>query len=300
MQQALQLLHTSRPRFWFYLAGPWVVGYLLIAQRPLDLITSPLFWLGLAVWILPANFFLYGVNDLADQDTDQFNQRKLGYEQDGSVLETVWGKALLWISLLALLWFGFLLPPAGAAVHGLFLLLAASYSLPPLRFKARPLIDAYSNILYALPAFVAVSLSPTNQVGSVHPFWFWAIVVGVLTWNAGMHTFSALPDITADKKAGLETTATWLGKNKGLWFVIFNWSISASIVILSLGWLATPFLIYPLIAWTIQRHSFSVARFYPYFPRLNLVMGTYLYWLILSQKFTFMALWQDAVLLFLH
>lgn len=297
MQTTLSFfLKTSRPRFWIYLLGPWLVGSLFNAQSPLEIVSSTQFWLGLLMFSWPANFFLYGVNDLADVDTDALNQKKSSYERRMHQSEIGLLYLGLATTLILFIWFMFAIPTASAAATAMFLLLSASYSLSPLRFKARPLIDAYSNILYALPAFASASLSPQGlRIDSLQ---FWAVVLAVLTWNAGMHTYSAIPDIHPDRIAGLQTTAVWLGERRALLFVIFNWAVTSLIALLVVGWAATPFMFYPLFAWSIRTYHFSVATYYPYFPKINLVLGLYLYWLIFSQMFTFSQVWQDTLSLF--
>lgn len=286
---------TSRPRFWMYLMGPWVVGFLITATRPLDLTTSSLFWLGLLVFSLPANLFLYGVNDLADEDTDQFNLKKSSYEHR---LDH-WREAKIltigvFVSLFLMIGYSFLLPTASAMIMGVFLMLAAGYSLPPLRFKARPIIDAGSNILYFLPTFSAASI---NALGLIPDWLFWSAVLATLCWTAGMHLFSAIPDMTADKKAGLATTAVWLGHEKSLLIVTVCWAITSLIAILTLGFIATPVLFYPVFSGLARRYELSVAYYYKYFPYINAVIGFYLYWLIFTQKFPVEELWRDTKIL---
>ena len=73
------ILSISRPRFWTYLAGPWAVG-MVTASSSLNDFTNAFFWIGLLFFLWPANFFLYGVNDYADGDTDKFNPKKQHYE----------------------------------------------------------------------------------------------------------------------------------------------------------------------------------------------------------------------------
>lgn len=296
MKTLVFLLQTSRPRFWIYLMGPWIVGCLVAANRPLELPTTPLFWLGLMLFSYPANLFLYGVNDLADEDTDQFNVKKSGYEHRLDHQRESHRLLIgIFFSLALLVGFSFLVPTASAALIGLFLILAAGYSLPPLRFKARPIIDALSNVLYFLPAFIAASLQP---LGFIQDWLFWGTVVATLCWAAGMHLFSAIPDMTADKKAGLATTAVWLGHQKSLMVVAICWGITTMVAILTLGFLAMPILFYPLFAWVVRRYELPVDVYYRYFPYINSIMGFYLYWLIFSQKFPAALLWQDTLLLF--
>jgi 4-hydroxybenzoate polyprenyltransferase len=83
-----KLMKIARPRFWMYTFGPFIVGlvaarmstYGTINPRP---ILSSLPWY---VWLIiiisidyrlvGANILIYGVNDLADTDTDALNDKK--------------------------------------------------------------------------------------------------------------------------------------------------------------------------------------------------------------------------------
>ena len=135
-----RLLRLSRPRFWLYEAGTFAVGAAAaIAQGG-----ASWDWM-LPVWFLyfliPANVLIYGVNDVFDYETDRRNPKKAGYE---GLLEPQDHRAVLWsgalgtlIFLPALLW-----APAFALVpFAVFLFCATFYSAPPVRAKARPLLD---------------------------------------------------------------------------------------------------------------------------------------------------------------
>jgi len=69
------LLRLSRPRFWLYLAGPVVVGVAYAARTPAELF-APIAVALFAYFLVPANVFLYGVNDVFDADIDVETQKK--------------------------------------------------------------------------------------------------------------------------------------------------------------------------------------------------------------------------------
>ncbi len=263
---ARKLLSISRPRFWMYLAGPFLLGYLAGVPAPRDLRTAQ-FWLPFLYFLLPANFFLYGINDLFDAETDQNNAKKGAQEHRliASERNRLIG-LLISIGVLDVLFFG-LTPPAIWPVFGLFLLLSVFYSAPPLRFKARAFFDSYSNVLYVLPGFLAYFLT----AGRLPPA---GVMLGALCWAAGMHAYSAIPDIEPDRAAHIETVAVVLGKERALLFVLVNWLLFALLMIGSLGVLAVSLLIYPLIPLALYvRPRWSVARAYWWFPGLNALVG---------------------------
>ncbi|WP_435346300.1 prenyltransferase [Haloarchaeobius sp. HRN-SO-5] len=257
------LLRLSRPRFWFYLAGPVVVGATYAASSPAEVVT-PLTVALFAYFLVPANVFLYGVNDAFDRDVDELNPKK----EDREVRfrgETAVSAVVVAAGLLALP-FLFVLPPAGAGAFALFLVLAVEYSAPPFRFKTTPLFDSLSNGLYALPgvvAFVAVA-------GSLPPV---AAIAGAWLWTMAMHTFSAIPDIGPDREAGIRTTATALGETRTYVYCGLVWLAAAAsfaLVDYRLGLLLS---VYPVFVAGVAVSDVAVDRAYWWFPALNTVVG---------------------------
>ena len=205
MKQLSWIINISRPRFWTYLVGPWAVGMVTAANEFSDF-AHVLFWAGMVFFLWPANFFLYGLNDFADRDTDQWNPKKGNYEglyvsdKDRTVLG-ICGAVLL-LSFV----FGCMLPNRAAQmVLFLWLLLSSFYSLRPLRLKSRLFLDSFSNVLYILPGVIVyLAYKPLSDLSL-------PLIIGAWTWAMGMHLFSALPDIAADRNANVKTTAVWLG-----------------------------------------------------------------------------------------
>ena len=260
------LVVVSRPRFWLYLAGPVLVG-LVFGARSLGQVASPAALALFVYFLLPANVFLYGVNDVFDAEADRTNPRKTDREfRFGGdrvvVVGTVAGAAL------GLLLAGWLDPLAGAYVIG-FLVLGAAYSAPPLRLKARPPLDSLSNGLYVLPgaaAYAALS-------GSAPPT---LALVGGWCWTMGMHTFSAVPDVEADRRAGIETTATVLGRDGALAYCAGCWLLAATVFAALDVRLGLLLLAYPLLVAGVAVSSVSVDRAYWWFPAVNTAVGAVL------------------------
>jgi len=262
---------VSRFRFWLYLGGTYMAGY-IIGATSLQQFVDIRFLLQLFYFIVPANIFLYGINDLADQDTDQFNPKKetMEFRIEANKEEADLKLVLFVVSLLSL---GILLlqPDLIAALIFLvFYFLSFFYSYPPVRFKARPFLDFSSNLLYALPGILAY-----NQVsGTLPPFLIW---VALYLWTGAMHLFSAVPDIEADSRAGVKTTAVYLGKTISLWICFLFWLGFISIVVLifhaftPLSYLA---FLYPLIPVLILvRPESDIDRIYWFYPYINSLLG---------------------------
>lgn len=197
---------------------------------------KPEFFILFAFFLIPANFYIYGINDLFDRDTDSLNARKSGVESTTGYENLLADRDLLWVI------FGLIISGIGAIgafllipdwLRGwfiLFLLLCTFYSAPPLRFKARPFFDSYSNALYVIPGFIAFGMS----AGTLPPV---VMMLGAWAWAAGMHAYSAIPDIQADSSVGIATIATTLGKRGTLIFVGLHWTFAAVCAVLGLGWI---------------------------------------------------------------
>ena len=78
---ARDIIRISRPRFWMYVLGTFLVG-MIASGNPFDYQNSTIFRLvAFSVFFtLPANLFIYGVNDIYDYQTDIHNDKKIKYE----------------------------------------------------------------------------------------------------------------------------------------------------------------------------------------------------------------------------
>ena len=259
------LFWLSRPRFWLYLAGPVIVGVVYGAAGPGDVV-QPITVALFAYFLLPANLFLYGVNDIFDADIDALNPKKaedgreVQYTGSRAVAAVVAGATLLGAAFVPFLPRTALLPFAG------FYLLGVAYSAPPLRFKTTPFLDSLSNGLYVLPALVSYA----TLTGSFPPA---VAVAGGWIWAMGMHTFSAIPDIEPDRAAGIHTTATLLGKRRTLAYCGACWLAAAGLMTWLHPFLGGVFAVYPLFVAGIVAGSVAVSRAYWWFPVVNTLAG---------------------------
>ncbi len=263
-----RLFKISRPRFWFYLGGTFLLGAVIGARSIQDLY-QPLFLLLLFYFFPLANLFLYGINDIHDQETDKLNQKKDQKEarfdqQKDRVLQRLLN-AIIVLSIVLL----FFLPNHPTRIFfALFIILSYWYSAPPVRFKARPYLDFSSNILYIMPGLVAYSFM-AGQWPSL-----WVIMAGWL-WVMAMHLYSAIPDIQSDSQAGVITSAVRLGPERSIWLCTALWLLFASIVIKQ-AWFS-PFeaivLVYPLLSFFTLLNLEKIGKIYWFYPWLNTILG---------------------------
>jgi 4-hydroxybenzoate polyprenyltransferase len=261
-----RLIVRSRPRFWLYLAGPVAVGAAFGASTPAQLF-SPLA-LGLfAYFLLPANVYLYGVNDVFDATIDRSNpkkaEREIRYRGRDPTPVAVLITGALGLGLIAVL-------PAVATPYVVgFLLLGAAYSAPPCRLKVRPPLDSLSNGLYVLPGGAAYA-----TLAGTHPPAL--VLIGAWLWTMAMHTFSAIPDIAPDRRAGIRTTATVLGARGALIYCGACWLLAAATLGV-LDWRGgLLLLVYPLLVAVWILRDVSIERAYWWYPAINTLVGALL------------------------
>ena len=253
----------SRPRFWLYLAGPALLGLVFGVSKPGELFTFQNLLVFL-YFLIPANIMLYGINDFFDRGVDEENPKKEGKEvlYDSSVfVDGVVGFSSALVILLV-----FILPQRTYLLMILFLLLSYQYSAPPFRFKTKPFLDSISNGLYLMPFLITFSYSS----GGLPPS---TVIAGGWLWTMAMHTFSAIPDIKPDREAGIETTATHLGRIGAYGYVTAAWIFSTLLMGFHSIYLGALFLIYPVMSTAIFMLEIDDSRAYWWFPFINAFTG---------------------------
>ncbi len=213
-----RLLTISRPVLWVNTIGTTVVGMWLAGYLWTPAIIPILIWV-----TFPFNLLIYGINDIFDQETDNINARKGGYEGAKIYPNEV---VPIWVTVILtnvpfLIYFAITLPWQATAWMVAYSLFFTFYSAPPLRFKARKYLDALSNTDYAFPlAFVPLALG-------VEPNWW--LVAGLMAWSIAKHAYDAIQDIPQDSDTGIITTAVHLGlRNTAIWSAIW-WAISTAL-----------------------------------------------------------------------
>ncbi|RJS48265.1 MAG: prenyltransferase [Methanobacterium sp.] len=271
------ILKISRFRFWIYTGGTYVVGYALGATLFSDFL-RPEYYIYLIYFFLPANIFIYGVNDYWDQDTDLLNPKK--DEKEHRLQKKERKKLLLLIyfvtgiSLILMFFQNW----GERLIFSGFLALSYFYSAPPLRFKEKPFLDFSSNYLYVMPGLFAYYL-----VSGALPSWL--ILIGAYCHVSAMHIFSAIPDIEYDLKSGIRTTPVAIGKKAALILTSFFWVMLSGIVIYLAGFNILSFLVllYPLFPISLLLiPSLKIERLYWYLPYVNTALGGLLFLLLIN------------------
>ena len=188
------VLRLSRPRTWTFAASSFILGYTLAGGSSLFQIA-----LGLAVAGL-VTAATNVVNAYADRKEDAVNQpsRVFWVEQIGPH-GTIASIVLLYTLAFAASVF---LGPLFVLVLSVGVFNSVFYSVPPLRFKARPLPSLVSFSGAVGLAFLS-GVSAVGPISLLNPV-FILVTYFMLTYG----TVKNLPDYSGDKKAGTRTSAT--------------------------------------------------------------------------------------------
>jgi 4-hydroxybenzoate polyprenyltransferase len=262
------LIKASRPRFWIYIFGPFIVGLAGAASNWSDLL-RPEIAIFAIYFLFPANLLIYGVNDIFDYETDRLNPKKRSYE----ILLAPATHRSLWFYI-ALTNVPFLLAAVLVSPFALwslaaFLFFSVFYSAPPVRAKEVPFLDSIFNILYVFPGAFGYQLL-SGHFPRLAPLF----AAGL--WTAAMHAFSAIPDIDSDRAAGIETIATKLGAQWTIGFCMACYVASALVCVT----FAPPLMPIGLVYLGYVRFSAYVNDFeqaYKWFPVLNTACGFLLF-----------------------
>lgn len=273
------LLKVSRPRFWIYIFGPYLVGLAAGASAREDFLDLDVLLFGI-FFLFPANLLIYGINDIFDFETDQLNPKKAGYEM--LVRPESHRSLVFWIALLNIPFIvaACFLAPWALLLLAAFIFLSVFYSAMPVRAKEVPFMDSIFNILYVLPGAFAYQILS----GSYPPV---AVIFAAGLWTMAMHAFSAIADIKADKEAGIDTIATTLGSSGTHMFCMACYA-AASLATVTF---APPLMLFGLVYVALIKISLAstdrdgVFGIYRLFPFINAIGGFFLFWYIAWSKF---------------
>ncbi len=278
-----KLLHISRPRFWIYELGPYIMGLAIVFGSNLDLWILPTVIVFLVFFTYPANIFIYGINDVYDYETDKNNPKKIAYEalvapkDHPKILRHI----LFTVTPFVIYCF-FVLSPQVTITLLIFLFLAGFYSAKPIRAKTKPFLDSlFSAGHYTITGVFGYLMA--TDILNLSPAWGDLTIISIagLSWSIAMHAYSAIPDIKVDTEAKLNTIATYLGINKTLYLCSILYILSSGIIFFYLGPIA---LLLGLVYFILMILSFmkpeKIFKHYTYFPIINTICGMIIFILV--------------------
>jgi lycopene elongase/hydratase (dihydrobisanhydrobacterioruberin-forming) len=276
------LFKVSRFRFWIYTGGTYVVGYALGFNLLADFF-RPEYYLYLFYFFIPANIFIYGVNDYWDEETDEINPKKdqkeyrLRKNDRKKLLNAIY--LVVGLSLILMIFQDF----NERVIFAIFLFLSYFYSAQPLRFKDKPFLDFSSNYLYIMPGIFAYYLVSHSIPPTI-------ILIGAYLHISAMHIFSAIPDIEYDKEAGITTTPVFIGERLSLFLCLIFWMGLSFIVIYLAHFYPLSFLVflYPLFPLILLlKKNLQIEKVYWYLPYVNTILGGLLFTSLVIYKVFF-------------
>lgn len=270
-----QYLRISRPQLWLYLLGSFFIG--AIASD-----TTNLFWPALAVFAFyftfPANMLIYGVNDIFDYETDRHDEKKKDRENliTPDIRWRIINVIILWNLPFFVVWLADEMPTAAKLALLGFLFFGIFYSAWPIRAKTKPILGSLFSILYIFPGLFAYGLLE-------YKFPPWQIIAAGTLWCAAVHAYLTIPDIKADKKAGISTIATAFRPLGTLVFCMICFTAAAALTypILKMFSIGVGMFYLLIMLITFVRTDPSKKFFlYEVFPLLNIVAGVSLFFYI--------------------
>jgi 4-hydroxybenzoate polyprenyltransferase len=272
-----RLILISRPRFWIYILGPFLIGFIAAGNVASISIDTALTILVLGLFFsFPANLLIYGINDIFDYETDKHNPKKQGYEGLVTPEEQPELRKNIAMAVIPFMVFSLVLPDMAFWALLVCIFCSVFYSALPFRAKANPPFDIiFSSIIYISPAVVGFFAVGGTSIS-------WVAVAAGLLWAAAMQTYSAVPDIEADREAKVKTLATWLGQRKALLFCLLSYLASAIIGYFYIGIFSFLFgsIYLFLVALAIANPS-QVFDVYKKFPAVNALLGMFLFFILL-------------------
>lgn len=204
-----RMLIISRPIFWFWPLGAYLLGIGDITHFTLLSILELLFFM------FPLNFYLYGVNDMYDMKSDTINPRKgdiLGAKLTSSDIQDMKRFLIIFpVTFIMIVLLSFNIEHI--VLSCIFILLGLMYSHKKIRLKEIPIIDTVASAsIYLIPFFIAYSLH--DSVFTIDPVYL-ILILPVM----GGHALTTLIDYHVDARAGMMTTAIFLGRKKTLLFL---------------------------------------------------------------------------------
>jgi 4-hydroxybenzoate polyprenyltransferase len=243
-------------------------------------------------FLYPANSYIYGINDIYDYETDRLNPKKIQYE---SLVLPSERKSLFQHIAIICAPFLIVIFAIGCFIHSwaaviallAFFFFAGFYSAEPIRAKARPFLDSTFSaghyVATGIFSYLLVEslLHNTVSIGGVA-----TCAIAGMFWAISMHAYSAVPDIKADRDAGLATIATKLKKRNTLLLCAVLYALSGIFAIPYLGGLGLLMAgaYVALMLLSIDTSEKQLFKIYTFFPALNTIVGMAVFFLVLLKQ----------------
>jgi 4-hydroxybenzoate polyprenyltransferase len=213
MHAGKRLLLVSRPGIWLPVMAIYIAGVVHGGVQ-----WSWIVVLGALFTTAPFGLILYGINDITDREADALSKRKekgiMGVRvRERDVPLFIWSGVITALAFLAV--FLFTRHYASAIAVVVLCFVAVSYSVPPLRFKVRPMFDALDHVIAAIAVYAMGFLADVTGVPTQWPTTRTLFILTACT--VAVYGIAALIDYDTDKKVGDTTLAVLLGQRPTMW-----------------------------------------------------------------------------------
>ena len=202
-------IRLVRPVAWVVFLLPFSVGFGIGATKN----TNPFHIIFSLIAFVSWMSFSFILNVLSDKDVDKFHDgraKDMNLSNQPIVTGEISEKTALFIALILViisLFFAWLVNYLFFTLFIIANIIGYIYSMPPTRFKTKPIADILCNALAAGTALIAgLSIGGTNMN---LPF-----IIGCFIVASVVYIPTVVTDYDFDKKAGLKTSAVFFGPKK--------------------------------------------------------------------------------------
>ncbi len=208
----LKAIKVSRPIFWLVAPAAYLFG---VYSGGMEF--GPFVYLQALLLTIPLGIYVFGINDLFDIETDNTNLRRKG-EVWGAKIDESDRKWIIQASVAIISFMILCAAMSGQIIHlitvALFLPFPYLYSVPPFRFKSRPVIDSLTNATYTFGPF-AMGFSLSGSFGYLNL----DMILLALVFSAA-HAIGTVMDLESDRKAGMKTFASAISPRAAAVFAV--------------------------------------------------------------------------------
>ncbi|KAM5470190.1 hypothetical protein MauCBS54593_004074 [Microsporum audouinii] len=232
LERVRLLARVSRPIGCLLVSSTYFLGIIHSGSYP-ELLPGILLALAFS---FPLCLVLFGVNDVYDHDSDMLNPRKKDTWVDGARLQKADHQFVLSASKVASVLVLLLTLPAALrsplvmGYMALTLLIAWTYSAPPLRLKERPVIDSFSNGIACWAAWACGYVCSGDKDLAHYSSDVLRNGLFIFFIGSAFHAMGAYTDQHTDADVGQKTIATALGSRLTLIFTTLCLMIGAVLV----------------------------------------------------------------------
>jgi len=202
-------IRLIRPVAWIVFLLPFSVGFAIGATKDTNLFHVIFSLIAFVSWMS----FSFILNSFSDKDVDKSHDgrfKDMNLSNQPIVTGEISEKIALYIALISViisLFFAWLVNYLFFTLFIIANIIGYIYSMPPTRFKTKPIADIQCNALAAGVAVIAgLSISGTNMN--------LLFIIGCFIVSAVFYIPTVVSDYDFDKKAGLTTSAVFFGPKK--------------------------------------------------------------------------------------